>query len=120
MRKNKNYVPSDRQITHVREVLRLMSVLTKDNRFEDACNEVEEGEEVNTMNEWLDIIEDRERQEGRREGRREGRQEGRIFEYIDIRREDGYPDEKIVEGLIGKFHLTADQAYEYVKGLVTV
>ena len=33
MRKNGNYIPSDRQLVHVREVLDLMRVLTGDDRF---------------------------------------------------------------------------------------
>ena len=108
MRKNKNYVPSDIQMIHVREVLQLMSALTKDARFEEASNEVEKGEVIHTMNEWLDRALDN------------GRQEGRIIEYIDIRREDGYSDEKIINGLMKRFHLTDGQAKEYVQGLVSV
>ena len=120
MRKNKNYVPSDIQMIHVREVLQLMSALTKDARFEEASNEVEKGEVIHTMNEWLDRALDNGRKEARREALQEGRQEGRILEYIDIRREDGYSDEKITNGLMKKFQLTEDQAKEYVQGLVTV
>lgn len=108
MRKNKNYVPSDRQITHVKEVLRLMSVLTKDNRFEEACNEVEKGEEVSTMNEWLDKVENR------------GMRRGQISEYIKIRREDGYPEDEIESAIIKRYGLTEEQAEDYMRDLATV
>ena len=33
MCKNNSYVPSDRQMRHVREVLNLMSAMTEDTRF---------------------------------------------------------------------------------------
>ena len=108
MRKNKNYVPSDRQITHVKEVLQLMSVLTKDNRFEEACNELEKGEEVSTMNEWLDKVENR------------GMRRGQISEYIKIRREDGYSEEEIESAIIKRYGLTEEQAEEYMHELATV
>ena len=116
MRKNKDYVPSNIQMTHVREVLQLMSVLTKDNRFEEAYNEFEEGKEIRYMSEVLDRVENR----GINKGIQTGLQRGRILEYIDLRREDGYSDEKLIDGLIRKFQLTAEQAKEYVQGLVTV
>ena len=44
--------------------MQLMSVLTKDNRFEEACNEVEEGGQINNMREVLDRIENRGIQRG--------------------------------------------------------
>ncbi len=58
MRKNRDYKPSPDTIRHVQEVLQLMSVMTDDNRFEEACNEVMERRE-NNMCEFLDIVESR-------------------------------------------------------------
>lgn len=107
MRKNKNYVPSKIQITHVREVLQLMSVLTKDNRFEEVCNDLEEGAGLN-MCEVLDRVENR------------GIRRGQISEYIKIRREDGYSEEEIASGIIKRYRLTEKQADEYMNGTVTV
>ena len=67
-------------------------------------------------NEWLDRALEKAHQEGYLEGFRIGR----ILEYIDIRQEDGYSDEKITNGLMKKFQLTEDQTKKYVQGLVTV
>ena len=59
IRKNKKYEPSTETINHVREILNLMSVLTNDNRFEEACNsETKEGGPTN-MCEVLDEVENR-------------------------------------------------------------
>ena len=58
MRKNRDYKPSPDTIIHVQEILQLMSVMTGDNRFEDACNEVMKRGEKN-MCEFLDTVENR-------------------------------------------------------------
>ena len=106
-RKNGNYAPSERQMLHVRETLGLLSAVTGDGRFEDTMVG-EEGEEVpKTMCEVLDRIENR--------GRKEGRKEGRVAEYVDLRREDGYSAERIVQGLMERFQLTRQQAKECLK-----
>ena len=116
MRKNKDYIPSKRQIIHVREVLQLMAALTKDNRFAEAydvyCLEAEEGAEIRNMSEVLDRVENR--------GIEKGRQEGRILEYIDIRREDGYSEDEIQRGIVRKFKLTEEEAANYLKNGHTV
>ena len=59
MRKNNNYVPSERQLTHVREVLDLMRVLTGDDRFTEYVDEFEKRKEGVTMCEVLDKVENR-------------------------------------------------------------
>lgn len=66
MRKNRNYRPKPRLIRHVQETLHLLSVLTGDTRFEDACNEQMEG--VHTMCEVLDRIENQGIQKGIEKG----------------------------------------------------
>ena len=111
MRKNKNYVPDERQIIHVRQVLQLMSVLTKDDRFEEVCNDLEEGARVN-MCEVLDRIENR----GIQMGIQQGIKRGQISEYIKIRREDGYPEEEIAGGIMKRYGLTEEQADGYMHG----
>ncbi len=63
MRKNKNYIAPETTIKHVHELLQLMSVMTKDNRFEDAYNPEMERRET-TMCEVLDRIENRGIQKG--------------------------------------------------------
>lgn len=43
-----------------------------------------------------------------------GMKQGRIMEFVDLRREDGFAVEEIVQGLMKKFGLSAKQAKEYV------
>ena len=57
MRRNNSYVPSDRQMTHVREVLDLMRMLTGDNRFTEYVDELEKSKEGVTMCKVLDEVE---------------------------------------------------------------
>lgn len=64
-RKNEDYTPSDAEIRHVDEVLKLMAVLTGDDRFERGINEIrEEGGPV-TMCEVLDRVEKKGIEKGR-------------------------------------------------------
>ena len=64
IRKNKEYVPTKEDIKHVDEILKLMSVLTADNRFEEIQND---GGKVRNMCEVLDRIEARGIQQGKRQ-----------------------------------------------------
>ena len=77
MRKNNSYIPSDRQMRHVREVLNLMAAMTNDTRFVEVVSESEKGDEPKNMCEVLDRVENRGIDKGRREGKEEGRKEGR-------------------------------------------
>ena len=74
MRRNRDYVPSHRVIKHVDAVLKLLSALTRDNRFEEAQNQFREEESV-TMLSVLDKVEARGIQLGRSEGIQLGRTE---------------------------------------------
>lgn len=56
MRKNRDYKAPATTITHVHELLQLMSIMTKDSRFEDAYNQEMEGGKV-SMCEVLDKVE---------------------------------------------------------------
>ena len=58
MRKNKDYTAPEATIKHVHELLQLMAVMTKDNRFEDVYSPDMEGGDIN-MCEVLDKIENR-------------------------------------------------------------
>lgn len=62
VRKNNEYIPSDEEMIHVDAVLKLMSVMTGDERFTEAQS-LQEGE-VHTMCEVLDRVEERGIQQG--------------------------------------------------------
>lgn len=70
MRKNRDYKAPATTITHVHELLQLMSVMTKDSRFEDAYNQEIEGGNV-SMCEVLDRVEKKGFNEGQFKGRGE-------------------------------------------------
>ena len=74
MRRNGDYVPSRRVIEHVDGVLKLLSALTRDNRFEEAQNQFREEESV-TMLSVLDKVEARGIQLGEARGIQLGRTE---------------------------------------------
>lgn len=114
MRKNHDYVPSKQQMVHAQEVLQIMAVLTQDTRFEEAYHNVEEGEKPKNMCEVLDRVENR----GIEKGIEKGELRWRILEYIDIRREDNYPEGDIKQGIMKKFGLTEEQAESYMLGEV--
>ena len=112
MRKNGDYIPSTEEITHVREVLQLMNVLTGDQRFEEAFHNVnaQETGEVKNMSEVLDRIEQRGEQRGKQEGIKEG-----IRALIDVCREDfALDDRSIISKVAARFHLTEEQSAQYV------
>ena len=68
-RKNMQYTPSNNTIKHVDSVLKMLSALTGDDRFERIVNERINGERrPNNMCEILDEIEEKGRMEGRKLG----------------------------------------------------
>lgn len=71
IRKNKNYVPIKETIRHVDEVLKLMSVLTNDDRFYQIQNSEKLGGEI-TMCEVLDKVEERGKEIGKEIGKEQG------------------------------------------------
>lgn len=72
-----NYIPSKETIKHVDSVLKLMSAISGDDRFEQVVNERLKGErKVKNMCEVLDRVENRGVLRGRKEGLKEGRKEG--------------------------------------------
>ena len=58
MRETGDYIPSPEKMKHVQETLRLLNVMTRDDRFEEAYNSAEKGE-VQSMCEVLDKVEKR-------------------------------------------------------------
>ena len=71
--RRKNYEPSRQVIEHVDAVLKLMQVLTNDERFERAQNDIgKEGKKMATMMSVLDTVEERGIHKGLTQGRVEG------------------------------------------------
>lgn len=71
MRKNRNYVAPEATIKHVHELLQLMSVMTRDNRFEDVYSPDME-RRTTTMCEVLDRVENRGIEKGIQKGIAQG------------------------------------------------
>lgn len=69
--RNGDYTPSQKEIQHVQEVLQLLSIMTGDRRFEEACVKESEGGPIN-MCEILDRVENRGIAKGKAEGKAEG------------------------------------------------
>ena len=76
MGRDEDYVPPRQTIEHVDAVLKLMSALTRDHRFEETQSEFRKGEAV-TMLSVLDKVEARGIQLGEARGIKLGRNEGR-------------------------------------------
>ena len=89
-RKNKDYIPDDpTEIRHVDEVLKLLQVMTRDRRYEEIFRKKKE--EVHSM---CDVAERLEQmgiakgiEIGRSEGKTEGKIEGKILVYRNLCRE---------------------------------
>ena len=63
-----------------------MSVLTNDNRFEEAANAVVEGDEVNNMCDVLDRVEKRGELRGEKRGALQGEKKGELKKAKEISR----------------------------------
>ena len=79
MRKNKKYIPSKNTMKHVDAVLKLMSVMTGDHRFEEA----QKKGKVRTMCEVMDRVEQKGMRKGIRKGVRKGMRKGMRKGQID-------------------------------------
>ena len=62
-REKGDYIPEPQEFVHVQETLQLLSVMTGDHRFEDACKDGKKGDPCN-MCDVLDRIEKRGIQQG--------------------------------------------------------
>lgn len=83
-RKYKDYIPNDtRTIRHVDEVLKLLSVMSGDDRYEKILTFSNEKSEVRTMCDVAQRLEDKGRAEGLVAGRKEGLVAGRIEGQIE-------------------------------------
>ena len=119
-RKNKNYVPDDkREIQHVDAVLKLLSVMTKDDSYRKILYD-EDGNkaEVKTMCEVADRLKNEGKSEGRIEGRNEGRIEGRI-EGIESERmraiKKKIDKNKSKETIADELELSVEEVEKYIQ-----
>ena len=106
---SEDYIPSPKQIEHVTEVLQLLSVLTKDYRFEEAAEQAEKGEQK-AMSEVLDRAEAR----GEARGIVKGKSIGKITGAADMAKDFGFGREQTIEKIMRKFLLDRKTAEEYV------
>ena len=74
-REKDDYIPSVQTMKHIQETLQLLSVMTGDHRFEDVCNDQQEGGPQN-MCEVLERVENRGIQIGMQKGTQSGIQQG--------------------------------------------
>ena len=77
--RNGDYVPSREKLQHVEAVLQLLSVMTKDTRFEEVLNQ-EDGSDQGGVNNMCDVL-DRVEAKGVAIGRAEG--ESKLAELMD-------------------------------------
>ena len=79
-RENGDYIPSSQDLTHVQETLQLLSIMTNDNRFEEAYNTNTDGQKGGPRNmcDVLDKVENRGIAKGIAKGKAEGKIEGKI------------------------------------------
>ncbi|MCR5206044.1 MAG: Rpn family recombination-promoting nuclease/putative transposase [Lachnospiraceae bacterium] len=87
VQKRKNcgrYSPSKEKFCHVDAILKTMSALTGDDRFEQIINDRQKGErQVDNMCKVLDKVENRGIRKGMKEGRQEGRNElNDLYSYL--------------------------------------
>jgi hypothetical protein len=75
-RERGDYTPAPDKLEHIEATLRLLSVMTRDTRFEEVLNDSDNPGEVRNMCDVLDRVEMRGRAEGRAEGKAEGIAEG--------------------------------------------
>ena len=90
VRKNKKYIPSKEKVEHVNEILSLMRVLTRDDRFEEAMNR-NVNKEAENMSEALTLLinegEERGEERGREIGLKEGEARGKIIGMTESQKE---------------------------------
>ena len=99
-RQNKEYIPDDPQeIKHVDALLKLLSVMAGDNRYETILYDGSE-KEIKNMCDVAERLENKGRIEGRKEGRVEGRAEGQsdLVNAIQELKKGTMPEELLAKG----------------------
>lgn len=103
-RANPEYIPDDKtEIKHVDEVLKLLSVMTGDRRYEAVLQNPKGG--VTTMCEVAERLENK--------GRAEGRAEGLIEERIHTLLEFNKTPEECIKDIIVRYNLSETEANKY-------
>ena len=111
-RKYKDYIPNDtRTIRHVDEVLKLLSVMSGDDRYEKILTFSNEKGEVRTMCDVAQRLEDKGRAEGLVAGRIEGRTEGKIETLVTLVKSDTIT----VDTAAGVLKVTVEEFKKYLK-----
>ena len=106
-RKTPDFIPENRKIRHVDELMKFLDVFSHDDRFyKTAVLLKEEGKEVASMCDVLDRIEAK----GRTEGREEGRVQGRTRVFVNMIRR-GFS----VEDAMSLAEITEEQAERALK-----
>lgn len=107
-RKNKDYVPDEHKIKHVDEMLKLLQVLTGDDRYNVKFSETEKKEDIK----MCDVME-----RAVNKGKEEVREEERINSIkilVSSLEEFGISSEAIIEKVMEKFNFSRDEATKYV------
>ena len=107
-RKNKDYVPDEHKIKHVDEMLKLLQVLTGDDRYNVKFSEAEKKEDIK----MCDVME-----RAVNKGKEEVREKERINSIkvlISSLEEFGISSEAIIEKVMEKFNFSRDEATKYV------
>ena len=107
-RKNKDYVPDEHKIKHVDEMLKLLQVLTGDDRYNVKFSEAEKKEDIK----MCDVME-RAVNKGKEEVRKEERINS-IKVLISSFRKHSFSDEEIIKELMESYGLSRDEATKYV------
>ena len=109
-RENGDYIPSSQDLTHVQETLQLLSIMTNDNRFEEAYNTNTDGQKGGPRNmcDVLDKVENRGITKGIEKGEIEGKNQmallvkklldqSRIDDVKRVSEDEAYRDQLIKE-----------------------
>ena len=105
-RKNKDYRPDDsREIKHVDEVLKLLSVMTGDKEYESILYSNQESVEVKNMCSIAQRL--------IREGREEGIQQG-IQVLVSVLRKVGKTEDEILDLIMEEYRIEREKALQYL------
>ena len=112
-RESGDYSPSPERIRHVEATLQLLSVMTKDHRFEEVLNSGGEEGGVQNMCDVLDRVEQKGIRIGEEKGFKAGQDHGiRIGEKKGIRIGEERNSLLNIQNLMKNLHLTAPQAMD--------